>query len=217
MPKLALCINRGDAPNAVIDAFNQNYPSMVPIDPAFYNTSAQLVDRAICDDTSDIGRETAELTLQLLPYITLIDENDRIFTYTRGGSGDEARLHGNYSIGIGGHVDEAPIVMSLLSLLQHEAAREAHEEAGITIRPEDIELTHFIIDPTNSVGRVHLGMACTIRIKGDEVLKLEEGVIESGRFHMLDKLMDEDMYGRMENWSNLVIENIATAAGRYDQ
>src|SRR6266542_3946898 len=40
---------------------------------------------------------------QLIPYV-LIFCNDKILRYRRGKGGQETRLHGLYSVGIGGHI-----------------------------------------------------------------------------------------------------------------
>src|SRR5580658_2357824 len=42
---------------------------------------------------------------QLIPYVLLICR-DKILRYRRGKGGGEARLHGLYSVGIGGHISE---------------------------------------------------------------------------------------------------------------
>src|SRR2546423_1722543 len=42
---------------------------------------------------------------QLIPYVILIC-HDRMLRYQRGRGGGEKRLHGLYSIGIGGHISE---------------------------------------------------------------------------------------------------------------
>src|SRR6266699_1925354 len=42
---------------------------------------------------------------QLIPYVLVI-RNDRILRYRRGRGGQETRLHGLYSVGIGGHISD---------------------------------------------------------------------------------------------------------------
>src|SRR5947208_2350411 len=42
---------------------------------------------------------------QLIPYVLIIC-NGRILRYRRGRGGQETRLHGLYSIGVGGHISE---------------------------------------------------------------------------------------------------------------
>jgi predicted NUDIX family phosphoesterase len=61
-----------------------------------------LVDRAVC--------ETDLSTVQLIPYIALVDvSNDetKYFVYTRGKASGEGRLVGKCSIGIGGHMEDS--------------------------------------------------------------------------------------------------------------
>src|SRR2546430_336177 len=42
---------------------------------------------------------------QLIPYVLIIS-NGRILRYRRGRGGEETRLHGLYSVGIGGHISD---------------------------------------------------------------------------------------------------------------
>src|SRR5689334_6274293 len=42
---------------------------------------------------------------QLIPYVLILC-NDKILRYCRGKRGGETRLHGLYSVGIGGHISE---------------------------------------------------------------------------------------------------------------
>ncbi len=42
---------------------------------------------------------------QLIPYVLIICQ-DKILRYRRGKGGQETRLHGLYSVGIGGHISE---------------------------------------------------------------------------------------------------------------
>lgn len=206
MAKLALCINLADAPANVIAVFkNSDIGRLIPINPEFWNTPVQLVDRNIC--------ETDESLLQLLPYIQLEDEDGSYFMYTRGGGGEEARLHGNYSIGVGGHVDCAPEEgQTLLEVLQLEAARECLEETGLVVEPKAFTITHFICDPTNAVGRVHLGLLTALKLTaGDRAFlgsKLEAGVIENSIMAGVPHLKSPEVYARLENWSKLIADSM---------
>jgi predicted NUDIX family phosphoesterase len=206
MAKLALCIKLADAPSEVIGAFkHSDTGSLIPINSEFWNTPVQLVDRSIC--------ETDESLLQLLPYITLEDEDSAFFMYTRGGGGEEARLHGNYSIGVGGHVDIAPAEgQTLLEVLQAEAAREYLEETGLVADPSMFTITHFICDPTNAVGRVHLGLLTSLKLSADDRAalgsKLEAGVIENTCMARAPYLLSTEVYARLENWSKLIADTM---------
>ena len=206
MAKLALCIKRTSAPQAVIDAFAGDKAQLIPIDASFWNTLTSLQDRAYC--------ETDETYLQLLPYIHLRTPDGKSFRYTRGGGGEEARLHGNYSVGIGGHVDVAPdedsmSVRNLISVIQTEAGREIAEEVNLSVRPEDLKPTHFIVDPTNEVGKVHLGLLITYNLQVEEVdqisFEAEKGVIENVGFYSTEELGQLLPFSRLENWSKVLV------------
>lgn len=203
MAKLALCINTSDASEEIRNAYAKgDYAFLVPINPEFFNTMTFLVDRAHC--------ETDENTLQLLPYLNIVADDGRMFTYTRGGSGEEARLHGNFSVGLGGHVDIRPEGKeSLLSLLKEEAQREGAEEAGMWMDLDRTEFSHFICDGSNPVGRVHLGLLCTYHISAAEAdaldMSAESGVIDSGRWETVDVLAQDENFNRLENWSKAVV------------
>lgn len=203
MAKLALCIKRADAPQNVIDAFNGNVGILVPIEASFWQTPVELVDRALC--------ETDETWLQLLPYLAVDDSADSVFMYTRGGAGQEARLHGNYSIGVGGHVDVAPWnVSDLLSIVQLEAHREIMEEINVAIPSDDLTPSHFICDPTNPVGRVHLGLLVRAKLPASQVIDfvngLEAGAIDNARMISYDELRQEPTYSRLEGWSSIIVD-----------
>ena len=163
MKKLALCINRAD----LVDLFRiLRYPvlqnAMLTQAPEeFLRLATRLEDRATC--------ETDPSLLQLLPYV-LIHRSDtnEYFTYCRGKGGNEARLHGNLSIGIGGHVDtDVPRVAidpedtvnllnqadlyatSLQDHLNFTAFKEITEELGIQFAfdDKDDKANANLIDP----------------------------------------------------------------------
>lgn len=107
---------------------------------------------------------------QIVPYIVVralddLDglENPRVLCYRR--NGDEARLKGAWSLGIGGHMDfldirTSSIPDSLVSshmTIQHAIHREMHEE----YRPAMLgpfNFTGLINDDLSPVGSVHWGL-----------------------------------------------------------
>jgi predicted NUDIX family phosphoesterase len=155
---------------------------------------------------------------QLLPYAVAMDKAGLIYCYTRGAAGAEGRLHGNISIGLGGHVDVAPQPgESLRDVLALECNRELEEEAGLPTAP--VEFLGLICDPTNDVGMVHIGLLNVRRItEAEKTLMLgEPGVVEKGEFVSLDYLQSADAFPRLENWSKLAVQFLARerAAGRF--
>ncbi len=200
--KVALCIDKTDCPVS----YGEPVPGVFGILPDFLSkgvASARLVDRALC--------ETDETLVQLLPYIVIMNERGDVLRYTRGGAGGESRLHGNYSIGLGGHVDIAPSTQDeLLSVLRSEAARELQEEIGLVANPLRIRFLHAIVDGTNSVGRVHLGLLAIymVSVEDSEIMKFEDAICD-GKFVPLRSLVEEpETFGRLENWSKAVAAHL---------
>src|SRR5205085_9016658 len=80
------------------------------------------------------NRSEAELDKrykQLIPYVLVIC-NDKILRYRRGKGGQETRLHGLYSVGIGGHISEEDNGLFTNALgYQEGMRRELMEEVAI--------------------------------------------------------------------------------------
>lgn len=147
--------------------------------------------------------------LQVIPYITLVNSNlSKVLTYRRGEAGNENRLHGNISLGFGGHIDSLP----KNGLIQHmaiEGARELNEElnADITVVTDllvkSMSNARVIFDNNNDVGKVHVGVSLIIDVC-DMVFSEEENVITELDWVDYDSLELLREEGSLENWSNLV-------------
>lgn len=206
-PKMALCIERSRAP----DAFNNHLgaPRVFYSTPGFWYTPTRLVDRAVC--------ETDESTLQLIPYVMLASNRDvvtgavRFFTYVRGKAGEEGRLHDKLSIGLGGHVDEeVPAGVSLREWLAQEAARELREEVSLAVAWRDVAFADAIIcDPSDGVGRVHLGVLSVVRADPSDLGRAEAGVIEGSRWLTLEELRRHDVFDNLEGWSQAAVRHMS--------
>lgn len=164
--------------------------------------------------------ETDERYLQIIPYVSVINENGEYFSYERGSAGTESRLHAKRSIGLGGHIDN-PVTTTLDELISIEAARELEEEVGLIVDKETIlqALQDAIIirETTNPEDRVHLGVAFEIYAHSSELKKLEEGVIINPLWlsprmiylhWMLKDLLKEDaLKWEFEVWSNVHLKH----------
>jgi predicted NUDIX family phosphoesterase len=199
-PKFALCVRSSDLPPAWQQATTAR---TLPIHDAFWNPKALVVaDRAHC--------ETDPTLQQLLPYIVLRDEFDRVFCYARGAGGAEARLHAKMSVGVGGHVDEAPPRgVSLIDWLRLEAQREIHEEVGIVVGTASIDFQSFLVDRGSPVGEVHLGLLAVVKVRSDLVASAEKDIITEGRFAHLDEI--SELFPRLEPWSQLAVTPMLAA------
>src|SRR5208282_21847 len=93
---------------------------------------------------------------QLIPYVLLICK-DKILRYRRGKGGQESRLHGLFSVGVGGHISEEDNGLFSSGLGYHEAMRrELMEEVSIDVAKE--KAVAVINDDSTEVGFVHLGI-----------------------------------------------------------
>lgn len=193
--KLALCI---DTPDIVRHHIGM---SLLELSDEFYDIDPRLIDRAIC--------ETDEDTLQLLPYIVVQNHDGHVFQYSRGKAGAEDRLKANTSVGLGGHVDNGPAATDesadgLYELLQNEAKRELKEEIGIDVQGE-LKFTHVIVDRTNPVGRVHLGLLAMYTLPKDTIIELEEHQIVDGKWLPWSEFTNPEIFNKLENWSKLAV------------
>ena len=166
-----------------------------------FNQRTYLMDRDYC--------ETDITHLQLLPYVLIGKKQDgltRYFTYRRGNKGNESRLHDLFSIGVGGHVEEAPTAaIKLDSVLINCAKREIKEEIGIIVPYSVLQaaLANALIihDCSNEVGRVHLGIAMVVFVSNINIGATEEGVISDHGWYTVPELRAKNL----ESWSSILI------------
>lgn len=163
-----------------------------------------LLSRSVCDNPKH--KSVGEYFPQIIPYIVVRNQEGKILTYSRG-KGTEDRLHAFRSIGFGGHIDFVDVfnhLSNLISAIQVGADREIAEElvadGNITnnIKPDNI-----IIDYTNDVGKVHVGVLFDITL--DEV-NTDTYEISDAMWLSLDEIKQSS--SKYENWSKLVINYI---------
>ena len=135
---------------------------------------------------------------QVIPYLVLRD-GERFFLMRRTAAGGDARLHGRYSIGVGGHLN--PGDGGLLGGLRREWA----EEVVADFVPE-FRLVALLNDDTTDVGAVHLGAVYVADAAGRPVTIRETDKL-SGSF--VDPPEVAAVMDGMETWSRLVFEFLA--------
>src|SRR5204862_3127251 len=89
---------------------------------------------------------------QLIPYVLIICRG-RILRYRRGRGGQETRLHGLYSVGIGGHISEEDHGLFSTCLGYHEGMRRGLMEE-IAIDEGKEAAVAVINDDSTDVGYV---------------------------------------------------------------
>jgi predicted NUDIX family phosphoesterase len=152
------------------------------------------------------NRSEAELDKrykQLIPYV-LILHNGRILRYRRGKGGQETRLHGLYSVGIGGHISEEDHgLFTGAQGYQEGMRRELMEEVAIE-SVNDVAVA-LINDDSTDVGTVHFGVVHVVHVPNDEVAKRRSGIVAPEFIPVADAARDAASY---ESWSRFCLENI---------
>jgi predicted NUDIX family phosphoesterase len=139
---------------------------------------------------------------QVIPYLVLRDGH-RFFLMQRTTGGFDVRLHGRYSIGVGGHLN--PGDGGLLGGLE----REWREELVADFVP-DFRLVGLLNDDTTDVGAVHLGAVYLADAAGRPVAIRETHKL-TGAFAEPEAVAE--VADRLETWSRLVFDFLAGDAG----
>ncbi len=140
---------------------------------------------------------------QLIPYVLIIC-NGRILRYRRGRGGQEKRLHGLFSVGIGGHIsDEDHGLFSSPVGYQEGMRREIMEEVAVE---EAKEVAVAVInDDTTEVGRVHFGVVHVMPVANEAVVGGRSGILAPEFVPFAEAKQDLSVY---ESWSSFCLEKL---------
>ncbi|HXT38891.1 MAG TPA: hypothetical protein VN887_02605 [Candidatus Angelobacter sp.] len=147
---------------------------------------------------------------QLIPYILLISDG-RILRYRRGKGGQETRLHGLYSVGIGGHISEEDhgLFSSGRGGYQDGMRRELMEEVALDQVKE--AAVAVINDDSTEVGQVHFGVVHVMQVTSENVAGRRSGIVAPEFIPIADAMRDVAGY---ESWSRFCLENMALLLSR---
>jgi len=139
---------------------------------------------------------------QLIPYVVL-QTVDGLHTACYRRNGTEARLHALWSVGIGGHINEADRVsgeIALAAVVTGGMEREVREEFQSLPRDRHPVFHGVINEERTAVGHVHMGLVYRIHVNdmgdfvpGDEL----------DAFAWLNS--DEVLSRSLELWSRLAL------------
>jgi predicted NUDIX family phosphoesterase len=153
-----------------------------------------------------LNRSEAELDKrfkQLIPYVLLIC-GDKILRYRRGKGGQETRLHGLYSVGIGGHISEEDHGLFSSHRGYHDGMRrELMEEVAL----DDVKdaAVAVINDDSTDVGSVHFGVVHLVQLASEDVAGRRSGIVGPEFIPMAEALKDPASY---ESWSRFCLEHL---------
>ena len=140
---------------------------------------------------------------QLIPYVLILC-NDRILRYRRGKGGQETRLHGLYSVGIGGHISDEDHGLFSSNLGYHDGMRrELMEEVAVD---EAKEVAVAVInDDSTEVGYVHFGVVHVMYVANESVVGRRHGIVNPEFVPIAVAMKDPSGY---ESWSRFCLENL---------
>ncbi|BFL67599.1 NUDIX domain-containing protein [Staphylococcus capitis] len=142
---------------------------------------------------------------QLISYCLLENEKGEILVYERLSGGGEERLHGQSSIGVGGHMNDVMGADSINEVLRVNAQRELEEEVGLAKEDsQNMEYLGFINDDNNEVGKVHMGIVFKITVNTTDVEAKETDTL---RIKWVEKGSIES-YDDFETWSALILQDL---------
>lgn len=158
--------------------------------------------------------ETDPTAKQWIPYIILREGGRRIACYPRQGS--ENRLHGRWSIGIGGHINPEDEFARkggcFSSVLLQGLAREFREEACGLRQQGDPVFLGLINEEESPVGHVHLGAVFVLEIARPRrwtPKKELKGLL----WQEIQEISRPQMRGALETWSALALDLLAATGG----
>lgn len=143
---------------------------------------------------------------QPIPYV-VIRRDDEVFVYERLAGGGESRLHNKLSLGFGGHMNPMEGAASFAEVLKQNTDRELAEELHILEKDkQNIVTLGLINDDENSVGKVHIGILSALQLVSGAQVEVKEKEQIAGRWMKVNELKEEDVYQRLETWSQFVVD-----------
>ena len=145
---------------------------------------------------------------QLIPYV-IMSHDGKYLSYVRGKRAGEARLVGNRSIGIGGHInpaDDMPLFNTdfyetYLAAVDREVAEEVLVETKHTNH-----IVALLNDESNEVGSVHLGIVHYWVLDEPKVNKREQMITQMS---FMSPAELHDVKDTLETWSGLCADHLA--------
>ena len=163
---------------------------------------------ALLNELFPMRRRDAEENLDVIQLVSVfvIRYEDRYLTYMRSARLPEQRLHGEYSLAFGGHLNPDD-VSPLLNIFKPELGlpllrRELHEEVRLEKEPK-ITYRGLLYDDSRDLSRQHLGIVYDVRLRSPAFEIGERGFLMHPRLETKNEILNR--IGDFENWSVLLI------------
>jgi predicted NUDIX family phosphoesterase len=140
---------------------------------------------------------------QLIPYVLVVSDG-RLLRYQRGKGGQETRLRGLWSVGIGGHISEEDHGLFTKDFGYFEGMRrEVREEVQVEEVSESA--VGVINDDSTDVGYVHFGVVHVMQVANEGVAGRRSGIVSPEFIPIADAVKDAADY---ESWSRFCLEKL---------
>jgi len=166
---------------------------------------------ALLAECGPMRRRDAEEDFSVIQLVSVfvVRHRDRYLTYKRTKRLPESRLHGEYSIGFGGHLNPSDLA-PLLNIFDPSVGvplleRELREEIRFdSLGPTAITYRGLLYDDSREVSRQHLGLTYQVVAESDSFEIGERGFLMDAKYETLDEMLRRREY--FENWSLLLME-----------
>lgn len=133
-------------------------------------------------------------------------ETKKVYTYKRATHKEdynETRLHGRWSIGIGGHVEKD--IDKADNIIHSSLLREVDEEVIIN-GSQNIKVIGYINDDNDDVGKVHFGVLYLIETDSDDVFPNDAESVH-GQMMSLEEIrqIKSSPDSVLEGWSEIAL------------
>ena len=165
--------------------------------------------------------EKDETKRQFIPYVVFAKPDDgvvKFFAYRRGKGVGEARLNGNVSIGVGGHIDMADVisessVINMMATIQNSMVRELSEEIRLENAGEQLNFGSLgvMLENSNTVGKTHVATVIMCTLPEEAKVNCAEAELETLGFMTAKELLDSGL--PLENWTRILCEHFSALNG----
>lgn len=135
---------------------------------------------------------------QIIPYV-LVQNREKFVLMQRGVGQNEKRLHGNFYIGVGGHIDYSDYEFCPV---EETVSKEMFEETGFN-KPRNLEFVGVILKDETPVDKVHLGMLYHY-VTDERLFNTPEMSLHNHQWASIGMLRKH--YNLMEPWSKVVMD-----------
>lgn len=141
---------------------------------------------------------------QIIPYVVVRYDNSYLLT-RRTTRQTESRLHGKYSMGIGGHINDSERCANEQHIIHAGLERELAEEIQLLGNRRSLDFVGLISDDSTAVGQVHLGLVYLLETDSADYT-VQEPELMTAEWATAEFLRQR--LPQMETWSKLVFEHV---------